>query len=137
MGVPDLLHVLRENSDLCELFDRQQSRAQSIVNVMVVIGDFVRQIGELRFKRRTLPFHETRANLTEPARILQRAMFQDALTCLKAQIQAVECRIPLLEQIDDAQRLQVMFESAMRFHARVQRILSRVSKRRMAEVVRQ
>ena len=43
--------------------------------------------------------------------------------------------VALLEQIDDAQDLQVVLEAAVGLHAGVQRILAGMAERRMAEVV--
>ena len=104
---------------------------------MVVVGNLVGQIGDLGFKAGSLPAHETFADVAEHARILQRAMFEDAFAGFEGQIQAVKCTVTLLKDIDHAQRLQVMFESAIRLHADVQRVLTAVAKGRVAEIMRQ
>ena len=45
--------------------------------------------------------------------------------------------VALFELVDDAQRLQVVLEAAVRLHAVVQRVLAGVTERRVAEVVRE
>jgi hypothetical protein len=69
-----LPHVPRENADLRKLFDREQTGAQAIVDVVVVVGDLVGEIGELRFERRLPPLYETLANIAQSASIRQRTM---------------------------------------------------------------
>ena len=74
MFAAHLFHVARKNRDPGELLDRQQSGPQAIVDVMVVVRNLIGQIRELRFERRSLPFHEALADIAEQARILQRAV---------------------------------------------------------------
>ena len=83
------------------------------------------------------PLDQPLPGLAELARILQRAMLEDALASLEAQVEAVKCRIALFQQVDDTQRLQVVLESAMRFHAVVQCVLAGMAERRVTEVVRE
>jgi hypothetical protein len=64
-------------------------------------------------------------------------MLEDALARLESEIEPVELGVALLQQIDHAQRLQVVLEAAVLAHAGVQRILPGVAERRVAEVVRQ
>ena len=62
-------------------------------------------------------------------------MLEDALARLEGEVQAVERGVALLEQVDDAQGLQVVLEAAVGLHAGVQRVLAGVAERRVAEVV--
>ncbi len=65
-------------------------------------------------------------------------MLDDALAHLKCKIQAREIQIALLEFFHDAQRVQVVIERpAVGTHERVQRPLSCVAERGMADVVHQ
>ena len=64
-------------------------------------------------------------------------MLEDALASLETQVQPVECGIAFFQFVDHAQRLQVVLESAVGFHAAVQRILAGMAEGRVAEVVRQ
>src|SRR5260370_30676061 len=65
-------------------------------------------------------------------------MLDDALAHLKRKIQTRKIQIALLELFDNAQRVQVVIErTAEGMHERVQLPLSRVTKRRMADVVHQ
>src|SRR5258708_19763846 len=65
-------------------------------------------------------------------------MLDDAFAHLKRKIQTRKIQIALLELFDNAQRVQVVIERAtVGTHKRVQLPLSRVTKRRMADVVYQ
>src|SRR5260370_33639501 len=65
-------------------------------------------------------------------------MLDDAFAPLKRKIQARKIQKALLELFDNAQRVQVVIErTAEGMHERVQLPLSRVTKRRMADVVHQ
>ena len=56
------------------MVDGQQSGPQSVVYVVVVIGNLVREVCELRLERRTPPPDETRADISEQPRVFDRAM---------------------------------------------------------------
>ena len=64
-------------------------------------------------------------------------MLEDALAHLEREIQAGELGVALLELVDDAQRLQVVLESAELAHAVVERVLAGVAERRVTQVVRE
>ena len=64
-------------------------------------------------------------------------MFEHTLTGFKAQIETVKRGVALFELVDHAQALQVVLKAAVLGHAFVQRVLSGVAKRRVAQVVRQ
>ena len=56
---------------------------------------------------------------------------------LEHQIQTVKRAITLLELFDDTKTLKIVFETTIRFHASIQRILSGMTERRMPQIVRQ
>ena len=64
-------------------------------------------------------------------------MFQYAFAGFKAQIQTVKLRVALFQTVHHAQALQVVLETAVSGHAFVQRVLPGVTKRCVAQVVRQ
>src|SRR5262249_46798711 len=120
-----------------ELLECDHARAQAVVDVVVVVRDLVGDVRELSLETRLAPLQETSAELAELARVLERAVLQDAFARLEGEVQAAEARIALFEFVDDAQRLQVVLEAAVVAHAVVERVLARVAERRVAEIVRE
>ena len=108
----DPTHVLREERQLPELLERDQPRAQSIVDVVIVVRDLVGEIRELRLEARLVALEESYADVAELARVLERAVLQDSLARLEGEVQPAEARVALLELVDHAQRLQVVLEAA-------------------------
>ena len=104
---------------------------------MIVIGDLVGEIRELRLETGLLPLEKAFADIAQFARFRNRAVLEDALAALEGEVQAGELRIALLEFIDRAQRLQVVLEAAVLAHALVERVLARMPEGRVAQVVRQ
>ena len=70
-------------------------------------------------------------------RILQRAMLEDALPGFKREIEAVVGGVSLFQAIDHPQTLQVVLKPTKRLHAFVERILPRMTKRGMPQIMRQ
>ncbi len=71
-------------------------------------------------------------------RIVIARMLDDAFAHAQREIQSGESNVALLEDGDDAQRVQIMVEAqAMSAHRFVQRVLPGVTERRMADVVHQ
>ena len=64
-------------------------------------------------------------------------MFQDSLARLEGEVQSRELCVALFEFVDDAQRLEVVFESAEIAQAFVERVLTGVTERGVAKIVRQ
>jgi len=126
-----------EDRDLAQLLDRDQAGADAVVDVVVVVGDRVGQVGELCLERRLAALEEPGAEFAELPRVGRGAMLEDALARLERQVEPGELRIALLELVHDAQRLQVVLEPAELAHALVERILARVAERRVADVVRE
>ena len=104
---------------------------------MIVISDFIGEIGHLRFQRWLLAVDEALADLAELACVVERAVLQDSLARFEHQIQSIESAVALLEGVDHAQALQIVLETTMLAHAIVQGILAGMTERRMAEIVRQ
>src|SRR5205809_393489 len=73
----------------------------------------------------------------DPTGVGKRAVLEDSLTGFEGEVQAIEGRVALLEFVNHAQALQVVFESALARHAVVERVLPGVAERRVAQVVRQ
>src|SRR6202034_1918467 len=123
--------------NLRELLHRDEAGANAVIDVVVVVGDLVREISELRLESWLRAPQKPLAQLPELARVRGRTMLQDSLAALEREVEAVEFGVLLLELIDDSQRLQVVFEAAEIAHALVQRILARMPEGRVAEIVRQ
>ena len=70
-------------------------------------------------------------------RIAHRAVLQNAFTGFKAQVEAIELGVTLLQTIHHPQALQVVLKPTIGRHALVQSVLPRMAKRRVAQVVRQ
>ena len=125
-----------------QLVGAEQTGAHAVVDVVCVVGHLVGQVDQLRLQRRLLAAQEALAHpagfvVLEALGMGPRTMLEDALARLEGEVQAVEARMALLQQIDDTQALQVVLEAAMRAHALVQRVLSGMAEGRVAQVVRQ
>ena len=129
--------MAREAIHLVELRERDQAGAQAIVDVVIVVGDFVGEVANLRFQRWPAILEETSAEFAQLARPLRRAMLEYALACLETQFDSVKSGIVFLEQVYCAQALQIVLETAVIPHAGIQGILPRMPERRVAQVVRQ
>jgi len=63
-------------------------------------------------------------------------MFDDAFAHFKCEIQAGKIEIALLELLDDAQRVQIVIETAaVRAHQFIELVFAGMAERRMADVV--
>ncbi len=102
---------------------------------MVVVRDLIGKICELRFQTGLLAIDEPFADVAEQDRVVVGTMFENSLAAFEGQVQAVEFRVVLFELVDHAQRLQIVFETAEIAHAVVQRILPRMSKGCMPEIM--
>ena len=77
------LQMARKQADLFQLLKRDQARTQTVVHVVVVVGDLVGEVGDLRFKTRLLLEDEALAHIAKLTRIVQRAVFEDAFARFK------------------------------------------------------
>jgi iron-sulfur cluster assembly accessory protein len=148
----DLAGDVTEKIDLANLGKIDQARAQTVVEVMRVIGDAVGECrglclgaGEMRkFEiMNRIIFKDRRGKSAfritpgHPAGPQERAvMFDEPFQGLPSQIESIEGRVAGLELGDDAQRLGVVIEAAVRSHQFVEHILASVAKRRVAKVMR-
>jgi len=64
-------------------------------------------------------------------------VLEDAFAGLKTQVQAIESGVAFFELVHHAQALQVVLEAAVSGHAFVQGVLPGMTKRRVAQVMRQ
>jgi hypothetical protein len=102
---------------------------------VIVVGDLVSQIGHLRFEARAVTGQESLSHISHPLCVLAGAVLKDALSCLKAKVQSVKRRIPLFKHIHYAQRLQVVFKSAVLGHTFVELVLAGMPEWRVAKIM--
>ena len=131
-----------------QLFQRKKPGVNAVIDIMIVVGDVVRQRRHLRFQtRERAQFQRMNriilADITgqirqRPPLAQQRAVvLHQPFQRLPGKVQSVEARIALLELCHEPQRLRVVIEAAIGLHAGVQRALAGMAEWRMAEVVRQ
>ena len=65
----DPTHVLREERQRPELLERDQTGAQAVVDVVIVVGDLVGEVRELRLEAGCVPLEEALADVAELARV--------------------------------------------------------------------
>ena len=126
-----------EALDALQVVQADEACAQAVVDVVMVVGYLVGDVRNLRLEPRFFAIQEAFAEGTEGGGVGTRAVLQDAFPGFEAQIETGERGVLLLEHIHDAQRLKIVFESAMLAHALVERILTGVTERRVAEIVRE
>ena len=126
-----------EQRMLAQLRKRQQARAVAVVDVMVVVGDGVGDVRDLRLEPRLCPLEEAPAHVAERARVALRAVFENAFASFEHEVQARKVGVLGFQLIDDAQGLQVVFEATVLAHAGVECVLPGMAERRMPEIVRQ
>jgi hypothetical protein len=124
-----------EDREPAQLVDRDEPGADPVVHVVVVVGDRIGEVGELRLERGLASLEEALSQLAEAACVGGRAVLEDALAGLEGQVEPGELRVALLELVHHPQRLQVVLEAAELAHALVERVLAGVAEGRMAEVV--
>ena len=130
-----------EDGHILHLLDRDQARPQAVVDVVVVVGDLVGQVGQLRLQRGLGALQEAHAHRAQLARVRRRAVLEDAFARLEAQVQAVEVGVALFQLVHHAQALQVVLEAAglgrQLAHAGVEFVLPGVAERRVAQIMGQ
>ncbi len=126
-----------------EVLHAEELGAQTIVDVVIVVGDVVGERRNLRLGRgpgRQLEIvprdivgdGEGQRRPGERAVMLHRAFER-----LPGEVQSVEPGIAPFEASEDAQGLIVVREAAMLLHRRIERLLAGMAERRVAEIVRQ
>jgi len=113
-----------------------ETRPQPVVDVVIVVGDLIGQVGNLRLETRLLASDEALPDLAELARLAQRAVLEDPLAAFERQIEPTEIRVAVLELVDHPQRLQIVLEAAIGAHASVQRVLPGMAERCVPQIVR-
>ena len=82
--VADLRVVLEEQRHLEQLLHADEPGADAVVHVVIVVGDLIGEIGELRLQPGLLAADEALAELAESQRVVVRAMLQYALAAFEA-----------------------------------------------------
>src|SRR6185436_1668522 len=131
----DDLQMPRENPHGTKLLDGDKTRAQAVVDIVIVIGNFVGQVCDLRLERGSLFPDKAFAERAEFLRVLDGAMLQDAFARFETQIQSFESRVALLQHIHDAQGLSIVLDSSLLLHAFVPGVLTGMAERGMTEVM--
>ena len=103
--------MLTPQNQLANLFQVQKAGSNPIVQVVCVVGDTIRAVGDLSLKRRkAVPLH-LRNRIIRIKRV-----FADAFENLPGKVEPVEFRVLFFKQLDNAKPLLVVFESAIAFH---------------------
>ncbi len=117
---------------LRELLRVEQTEVEPVIDVVAVVGDFIREVRHLRLERRL------RGPLPAGLRTFIKArVLLQSLAHLVAEVQAGELRVARLDHIHDAQALLVVIKAAVIAHQFIQRLLAGVAEWRMPEVVRE
>ena len=87
----------------CELRNLEQTGSQTVIDVVVVVGDLIGQVGDLCLEAGLPLQQESLTQLSKLSGIFGRTVFEDPFARLERQIESVERGIPLLEFVDDAQ----------------------------------
>ena len=135
------LHFLEMASDQRHFrgfLERDEPGPDPIIDVMIVVGDLVCEVGELRLQPRLLRLSRKRCPISPSSRAL------DGAQCLrmpsrhsKVRFSPGKSRVALFELIDRAQRLQVVLKAAVVPHAVVQCVLAGVAKGRVPQIMSQ
>ena len=137
----DLVIVPCESRHALQLLDAEQARSQAIVDVVIVVGDLVGQVRQLRFERRLRARDEALSHIAKQQRMRKRAMLEYSFARFKAKVQAIERGIALLELVDHTQALEVVLKApgvgGQFMHAGIEFILAGVTEGRMAKVMRE
>ena len=128
--------VPAEQRQLIQFIKTDQTGTQAIVDVVMVVGDFIRHIGQLRLERRLLTVQEAAPQFAKRRGVTGAAVLQNSFARLESKVQAGKGRVLFFQLVDHAQALQVVLEAAVLAHAIVQRVLAGVPKGRVPEVVR-
>jgi len=132
---PSLLEVPMDNRRRGQFFQTNESRADTVVDVVIVIGDLVREVGNLRFQGRLAADQEPLAERPQCLGRWSGTVLEDALTRLEAEIEAVKGCVTVLEHVYDTKALEVVFKPTMPLHAGVESVLPGVAKGGVTEVV--
>ena len=101
------VEALEDRDALADLLQREQARFVTIVEVGCTVGDFIGDIDELSFERRT----KVEQILGEFGKLFGNVivgMFDDAFANFEGQVESAESGVAQLEVFYDAQRVQVV-----------------------------
>ena len=112
---------------------RKQTGIKSVVEIVAVVGDFISEIGNLRFERGV--FGDETFPLA--GMVVSGLMFREAFQNFPRKIQAGKAGILFLQFLDDAETVEIVLKSAVAFHQAGKHHFALVTKRRMPEVVRE
>ena len=101
-----------EQRHIAQIRYLQKARTEAVIDIVVVVGDFVGQVRDLGFEAWLVPLEEALAEVAEGTRIRQGAVLEDSLPALERQVQSGKFRVTVLELVHDTQRLHVVLEPA-------------------------
>ncbi len=78
------LELAAEHATAAQVLDRDQPGTNAVVDVVVVVGDLVGKVRQLRLEARLQPLQEALAEFAELAGIGRRAVLEDAFADLEA-----------------------------------------------------
>ena len=110
----------------------QQASPQPVIQVVRGVGQLVCNICNLRLEAGA----QFRVVFAGVCLIVFRLMFDEALAHFPSEIEAAKIFVALLQCCDDAQRLAVVIEVAVRRHQALQHTLAGVAKWRVAQIMR-
>src|SRR5208282_4949461 len=136
-GFDFAVEALKNWNAFANLLECEQMGFVAVIEVGSAVGNFVGDIDELSFERRT-KVEQIFGEFWQPvSRVIVR-MLDDAFTNLEGQIESAESGVAQFEVLDDTQRVQVVVEErAVLAHGDVQRLFASVSEWRMADVMHQ
>ncbi len=118
-----------------QLLKSDQSGPQTVIHVVVVVGNLVGQIGQLGFEGGLATFEETPADVAEHCGILRRTVLKYSFPGLMHEVETVEFGIAFLKEINRPERLEIVLESTEILHADVERLLAGVTERGVPQIM--
>jgi hypothetical protein len=133
---------VRKQRHRIQLFQCDQARAHTVVDVVRVVGQFVGQVHHLRFQAGLRAVQETLGRSAglgsrQALGVAARTVLENAAACLPGEVQAVEARVARFELVHHAQALQVVLKAAVFAHALVQGVLAGMAEGCVPQVVGQ
>jgi hypothetical protein len=122
-----------------QLIEREQPRAQPVIEIVVGVGDVIGEGRHLRLRRGPRAEIEIE-HRAEPGEVPVRrgdgaVVLRQPLQRLPGQVQPVEGGVAPLQRRHHAHRLGIVVEAALARHGLVQRLLAGMAEGRMAEIV--
>src|ERR1700740_796620 len=135
LGIHLAVELAEERDFAAEHVEVQKIGLEGVVEVRGVVGNFVYPVDQLGFQGWP-ELKKILGKLRELRWGIVARMLDDPLANFKRKIQAVEAKIAVLELFHDAQRVQIVVETAaVRTHQLIELSLTRMTKRRVADVV--